>query len=97
MLTSAQVGAGAGMSTEAGVDYHDKKTFAELHPGMVKRGYTVRTLPSMILRSLSLSSRTNSSDIMIGSLLYNGVICLSTSIACATRFRRPRFDPCTSR
>lgn len=33
------IGAGAGMSVEAGVNYHDTKTFAAMHPGMVKRGF----------------------------------------------------------
>lgn len=39
-----QIGAGAGMSVEAGNDYHDKKEFARLYPGMVKHGFSVRSV-----------------------------------------------------
>jgi len=37
--THVLIGAGAGMSVEAGNDYFDKKAFAEHFPAMVKRGF----------------------------------------------------------
>jgi hypothetical protein len=36
------IGAGAGMSVSAGLDYNDKKTFAALWPGLVKVRACVR-------------------------------------------------------
>lgn len=36
----ALIGAGAGLSAAAGINYHDTKKFAEIFPGFVKRGFT---------------------------------------------------------
>jgi len=36
------VGAGAGLSTDAGIDYTDTVSFAQTFPGMVKRGFRMR-------------------------------------------------------
>jgi NAD-dependent SIR2 family protein deacetylase len=36
------IGAGAGLSADAGIDYADPVSFAQLFPGMVKRGFKAR-------------------------------------------------------
>jgi hypothetical protein len=36
------IGAGAGLSADAAIDYTDTATFARLFPGMVKRGFRMQ-------------------------------------------------------
>ena len=39
---SVLIGAGAGMSVPAGINYYDTQLFAELFPGLVKKGYKMQ-------------------------------------------------------
>ena len=39
---SVLIGAGAGLSVPAGINYHDTRLFAELFPGLVKKGYRMQ-------------------------------------------------------